>query len=284
VLLVTFGVVGYTQLVGYEAKDSALYSTFLGILVFIKWMLLLKSLSQFRLVGLHVLPIQVALADIGPFVLVTSVCLAGCANLYYALGITDPFSSIIKIYSLVVMEEYDLREMEKTGSVQDTNMRVTNDNHIVQDLAIKTDYYFVIRVMMIVLSFGFGVSLMNLFIAVLTVSYSRAKEKDLILFSRLQAHKVIETQAIRIGWAVAKKYLCFADRIRKVAGKAGRRLSHVLSTTVKQSSTMNEDNGSICAKDLLDESYRREGEEEFCLFMDDKFMWVCHQPTDHHVQ
>merc|ERR1719506_517192 len=95
-------------------------------------------------------------------------------------------------------------------------MRVKADGTIHQESARKTDYWIVIRLLLIVFSAVFGVSLMNLFIAVLTVSYSKAKEKDLIFFSRLQAHKVIETQAIRIGGRLISKWLCL-DRIEREA-------------------------------------------------------------------
>lgn len=206
VLAATGGMISWLYDTGFRAKESAVYSSTLGILVFIKWMQLLFSLCQFRFVGFSILPITSAMLDIGPFCVVMAVCILASGNLYYALGIHGPFESFLKIYQMIVLADFNLHDLEDTATVQSSNMHARSDGYFFQDPTEKTDYYYVVRGMLILLSFVFGVSLMNLFIAVLTVSYSQATKKALVFFSQQQAHKVIETQAIHIGWQVTKRF------------------------------------------------------------------------------
>merc|ERR1712146_662334 len=64
-----------------------------------------------------------------------------------------------------------------------------------------TAYYWVVRVLLLVIGFTMSISLMNIFIAVLTVSYTNLNMNAKALYSRFQAGAIVEAQAVSTGWA-----------------------------------------------------------------------------------
>jgi len=214
VLLSTCAVLVYTFEVGLDSKSSSAYCTLLGIVIFTKWMQLLFSLCQFPIFGMHILPITSTMFDIGPFCVVMAVCIMSAANLYYALNIHGPMRSFMIMYRLVILSEVNPDDLE---NVFGTDMRVDADGTILQTISSKTKYYFVVQGVMVFISFIMSVALMNLFIAVLTVSYRAYAEKALVSFSRHQALKVLEAQAMRAGWTAMKRGMCGICRKRHEA-------------------------------------------------------------------
>ena len=159
-----------------------------------------------------------------------AVCIIGSGNFYYSLGIHGPFRSFVVIYELVVLQIFNLDVME---NVYGTDMHVQEDGTILQTPAARTAYYVILRVMMVVISFVMGITLMNLFIAVLTVSYSKATTNSFLIFSRRQASKVLETQSTLAGWNVLRNF-CRTKRQQVQRG----------STLTKQGSRNSNDSNS----------------------------------------
>ena len=145
-----------------------------------------------------------------------AVCIIGSSNVYYSLGIHGPFRSFVVIYEMVVLHIFDINILE---NIYGTDMHVQEDGTILQTPAARTAYYNILCVMMVVISFVMGIALMNLFIAVLTVSYSKATMNSFLIFSRRQASKVLETQSTLAGWNVLRN-VCRTKRQQVQRGSA----------------------------------------------------------------
>mmetsp|Transcript_27823 Transcript_27823/g.64862 ORF Transcript_27823/g.64862 Transcript_27823/m.64862 type:complete len:244 (-) Transcript_27823:180-911(-) len=175
------------------------YGTLLGILVFLKWMRFLIYLRQIRSVGMRILPITTTMFDVGPFCLVLFVYLIGSVNMYYALGIKSFQDSAIMIYRLVVLGDLNLDEFE---GVFATQMSLQDDGSILQTTSEKTEYYWAVRLLIVVVSFFVGLLMMNLFVAMLCLSYSQAAEGAWLSFMRSRANIVLDQHAIRVGMEI----------------------------------------------------------------------------------
>jgi len=199
VLGMTFAtIIGIWQL-GLDAADSALFNTILGTLVFLKWMGFLIYLRQIRSVGVRILPITTTMFDVGPFCLVLCVYLIGSVNMYYALGVQSFQESAITIWRLVVLGDLDLNELE---GVFPSEFTLLDDGTIRQDESARTKYYWAVRVIVVTVSFIVGVLMMNLFVAILCLSYSRAAEKAWLSLMRSRANIVLDQHAIRVGMEI----------------------------------------------------------------------------------
>merc|ERR1711968_345783 len=104
---------------------------------------------------MYVLPIINTMLEIGPFCGVMGVCIFAASNLYYAFDHYDAFDSFIVMYRLAVLGDFDLEEMEK-------NPFAYSDMGEFSSVAI--------RMMLLVISFCMSITLMNLYIGVLTVN------------------------------------------------------------------------------------------------------------------
>jgi len=88
-------------------------------------------------------------------------------------------------------------------------MQVGADGMINQSAPEQTEYYVVVRVMLVVVSFVMGLSMMNLFVAMLCLSYSQAAENAWFSFMQSRAGIVLDQHAIRLGLKrLAGKILC----------------------------------------------------------------------------
>merc|ERR1712146_341066 len=96
-------------------------------------------------------------------------------------------------------EDVSLNEMENTFPTQ---MQVLPDGSISQQISGATNYWYIIRIVLVFVSFVMGLSLMNLFIAVLTVSYTAASKKANAFFLRHRARKVVQNSAMHVGWSL----------------------------------------------------------------------------------
>jgi len=261
----TLCVLVYVHHVGVKAKSSPMFCTALGAVVFMKWMLVLREACQFRLLGTHILPIMSTMMSIGPFVLVTSVCICASANLYYAFGLYNAFDSFFMIYRLAVLGDFNLDELENRYS---TDMNVEAGGSVVMSNAAETDYYWVVRVMLLFLSFMMSISLMNLFIGVLTVSYEAHTQRAYESYLRLRTGTVLEARAVRVGWQTLTAFFRSLDSRRKnrssvgfrkgaSATKIGARRSERIELATSLSHSSSTMSGSAVDKTA------------------DVFMWVC---------
>eukprot|EP00928_Gymnodinium_smaydae_P033101 TRINITY_DN23808_c0_g1_i2.p1 TRINITY_DN23808_c0_g1~~TRINITY_DN23808_c0_g1_i2.p1 ORF type:complete len:684 (-),score=57.86 TRINITY_DN23808_c0_g1_i2:408-2459(-) len=210
----------WTWNLGLEAKSEFSFNIALGILVFIKWMRLLMSLRLIESIGMRILPITTTMWDVGPFCAVLAVYLIGSANMYYSLGIHSFPRSFLIIYRMVVLGDVDLNEME---NIWDSNMELVdagrNHSIIMQSVPESTEYYYVVRAFMLFISFVMGLSMMNLFIAMLCLSYANAMEVATKAFMKSRALAMIDHFAYRSGVRTLKKTfrMLFPRRTRKAA-------------------------------------------------------------------
>merc|ERR1712137_1113777 len=135
--------------------------------------------------------------DVGPFCIVTVVCLLGSTNLYYAFGLYDPFRCFSIMYRLIVFSELSPDELENKFA---SDMRIGDDGTIVQRAAERTENYYYVQTLMFFIGFVMSIALMNLFIAVLSVSYKHWRDNAMVGFSQHQARKLLEAQAMSLGW------------------------------------------------------------------------------------
>merc|ERR1712087_890654 len=77
---------------------------------------------------------------------------------------------------------------------------VTNDGSLIRRPPEHQQYHVVVRVMMVFVSFVMGLSMMNLFIAMLCVSYGKASTSAPLAWTRMRACVVLDHQAIRHGF------------------------------------------------------------------------------------
>merc|ERR1712190_154062 len=104
---------------------------------------------------------------------------------------------------MVVLGELDMYELD--GSFFPKSA-IRGDS--IDGAAIETSqpdqkpFYLTVRVMMIFLSFVMGLSMMNLFIAMLCVSYNRASACAEIAWTRSRARVAFDHQAIRHGFYI----------------------------------------------------------------------------------
>jgi len=158
--------------------DSMKYPTFrsaLGILVYFKWVDVLVQFRQIKTVGINILPITSTMASVGPFVAVLSVYLLASANMYYAFANDNLTDSLFLTYRSAVLHDTILFN-PRASEVQ-----------------------FEVQVMMVFTSFVMGVTMINIFVAVLCEAYSviNATADAMYLLSR--AGIVLDMHALRTG-------------------------------------------------------------------------------------
>merc|ERR1712129_217347 len=143
-------------------------------------------------IAVHTLPITSTMWNVGPFLIVMAVYLFASVNLFYALcnnyGLEDCF---ILIYKLVVLGDLDLEELEHKTEQPGT-----------------TQYFHVVRIMVVGLSFLIGVTMMNLFIAVLCKAYGDAVTTVQLTFMESRTSNILDQRAIRKGVKHVKTCLC----------------------------------------------------------------------------
>jgi len=193
---------------GRDVKDSAIFGCVFGSVVFSRWMTVLYALRAVRGIGTRILPIMSTMWEVGPFTGVLFMYLCGFVNMYYALGLQDLVDSFILIFKIVIMGEVDLDEFEAASSsvyVRLNTTSLTATGAIID--AGRTPFYYIVRAMLVLTSFVMGVSLMNVFIAVLCISYEKAAKHSWREFIRTRADIALDHQTMVIGmrWMRCKR-------------------------------------------------------------------------------
>jgi len=124
--------------------------------------------------------------------------------MYYALGIYSFPRCFLIIYRLVVMADVDPSEME---NVWPSRMKLQPDGAVKEFMSLASEYYVVVRLMLIFISFVIGLTMMNLFVAVLCLAYDSAARNADFAFARNRARLLLDHEAMRIGSRTLKK-LC----------------------------------------------------------------------------
>jgi len=199
-----------------DSSKEPNFCTALGVLVLCKWMRFLIYLRQIKAIGIQILPITQAMWDIVPFLIVLSIYLLATVNMFFALNNGHSFGDcFLLIYRLVVLGEADVSELENQDAPQVTVDLMTGD--VVQSDSARTSNFIVVRIMMVVASFVIGVSLMNLFLAMLCVSYDAAHRAADLSFMRSRARIVLDQHAVRVG--LARFLSCFQKQPSEIAEK-----------------------------------------------------------------
>jgi hypothetical protein len=191
---------------GMNIKETA-FSTVLGILLFLKWFRMLVHLRQFEVVGVRILPITSTMWDVGPFLLVLVVYVLASVNLLYALR--NNYSSwecFLLIYRLVVMGDMDITELEHRAKPLEIVDLATGE---IRSINTHTEYRGVVSIVAVVLSFVIGVTMMNLFIAMLCLSYEEAAHHVNLTFAKSRVNIVLDQHAVCYGLSLLRdKCVC----------------------------------------------------------------------------
>eukprot|EP00403_Amphidinium_massartii_P006076 CAMPEP_0178375862 /NCGR_PEP_ID=MMETSP0689_2-20121128/3109_1 /TAXON_ID=160604 /ORGANISM="Amphidinium massartii, Strain CS-259" /LENGTH=937 /DNA_ID=CAMNT_0019995873 /DNA_START=142 /DNA_END=2956 /DNA_ORIENTATION=+ len=179
---------------GCEATDHPEFNAVLGALIFLRWMKVLYSLRPLKVIGLRILPIMSTMLEVWPFFAVLSMFLLGFVNAYYALGIQDFDEAFMTSFKLIAMQEVDLNAM---SGVQPEQLIVGDTIETLQPP--RRDYYYIVRVLVVLGTFIIGISLMNVLIAVLCTSYQKASSNAWREFIRTRADAAIDNHTIWIG-------------------------------------------------------------------------------------
>jgi len=186
-MLVTGGLLSILILTNDEHVNTASLRVVMACLVMFRWNKSLYALRCIKTFGLPMLPILRAMRDINAFCFVLLFVLFGFSHTYYTLGIHQDISSAFNaVYRLGVLGDFDLQELEGVdphfGVDGNTMMPVDPD---------KTSMFYVVRVFMIVATFGITVTLLNIFIGVLSVAFENETEKAESTFWHERSHSTL---------------------------------------------------------------------------------------------
>lgn len=153
----------------------------LAMVCFFRWMKVLNALNGFEIFGPSMLPIQTGFMEMWTFTAVVMFPLVGFCHAYYALGIyrDDLIRVVDIIYRLGFIGEHDLLEMEN-----------------VEEDAKGNPWRITVRVLLIVVSFFVGLTMMNIFIAVVGEAYMVASKEKMLIFWRNKAAIVLDENAV----------------------------------------------------------------------------------------
>jgi len=209
VLVLTGIVIGWTWKSNLETANSPTYRISLGFIVALKWARLLISLRQLKSVGLSILPILSTIGDVVPFMGVLSVYIMGAVNMLYALGMHSLEDAFLIIYRLVVLGDMSLNELEGKSAV---NYFLNGDGLLVEYNTPRTEYREVVRIIMVFVSFMLGISMMNLFVGILSLSYGEATARAPLAFVRSRVGIILDQCAAHTGF---RRLLCRRRQQRK---------------------------------------------------------------------
>jgi len=204
---------------GRAPLRSLEFRVLLGVVVFMRWVMMIYTLRTNRIVGTAIMSILSSMMTCLPFVIVLFSFICGVWNLYLAFGTLNPPDSLSVVWRMIVLGDIDLWEMDGLSSVLQS--------------ARYDDVYYLIRVFMVMGTFFFGLSLMNVFIAILAEAYLMAEEKkwkrfyrERALIANRHALQLVGARALRTGF-LGCIMRCFPGRARRPVslppGRAGRR-------------------------------------------------------------
>jgi hypothetical protein len=219
-----------------------------------------------------------AVISAGPFAVITVVCIMGSANLYYALGIYSIGESFVRMWRMIIMMESDVHDLEKRPLAR---MYLADDNRTIHHTYAKqTEDYLGVVILLVILTFIMGLSLMNIFIAVLGSAYNESRRIQEVFYQRHVAHKVIEAQSIRTGFRLILDALYHYTQCLNT--RCHRRYQNDQLQQMRQQQRQLENpernifgrtGGSVCAN-----SFRKMNST--VVQGGSQFLWVCHRRTE----
>lgn len=187
---------------GSSTVDIPYYRLALGCLLCEKWLSLLASLRQYKLVGLRILPILEAMLEVGPITFVLAIFVLATASCFYTFGFNDFASSFVMSYRMGVLGDFSLAELMYGHSPK---------------VAAPKEYIWGTRVLTMIVTFFIGIVNMNVFVAVLCNIYSQAESRAELAFLRYRARILFDLQAFHRGRSVLKHWLrtCRGSTLRR---------------------------------------------------------------------
>mmetsp|Transcript_12237 Transcript_12237/g.28529 ORF Transcript_12237/g.28529 Transcript_12237/m.28529 type:complete len:1107 (+) Transcript_12237:52-3372(+) len=228
---------------GRSVKDNEVFGCVFGTVVFSRWMTVLYALRAVRGIGLRILPIMTTMWEVGPFTGVLFMYLCGFVNMYYAFGLQDLVDSFVSIFQIVIMGEVDLAELEATQSLARVHLDRNSTLSVIEDVdAGRSPYYYIVRAMLVLTSFVMGVSLMNVFIAVLCISYEKASKHSWREFVRTRADIALDHQTMVIG---LRSMRCFGrkDKMRSTHSTSSTKSMEVMRKRGKSTADLDKEVG-----------------------------------------
>lgn len=110
----------------------------------------------------------------------------------------------------MILGDVNLWDMQNRFSPAMTLLEdnATGVSTVHQDNPERSQHFFYISILFVGLSFLVGVTLMNLFIAMLCLAYNRATENAWLTFMAYRAGVVIDLEAFQSGLKTLRKLLC----------------------------------------------------------------------------
>jgi len=159
----------------------------LCLVALFRWLRVIQTCQCLEIwaLGEKILPIIRALSGLRPFAVVLFCSLVGCAQAYQTLAMQDGEDLLLNwlfgMYRLGVMGEMDMIFPEST-----------------EDAAKEITIGLLVRFLLVMVTFLMNVALLNIFIAVLTESYSSAHAKRTQLFYKERA-EIVRDIAVQVS-------------------------------------------------------------------------------------
>ena len=97
---------------GEAPLRSLEFRVLLGVVVFMRWVMMIYTLRTNRIVGTAIMSILSSMMTCLPFVIVLFSFICGVWNLYLAFGILNPPDSLSVVWRMIVLGDIDLWEMD----------------------------------------------------------------------------------------------------------------------------------------------------------------------------
>lgn len=190
-LIMTGGLSLACLLEGDRFQEYIVFRVLMSSLVMMRWMKALSDLRAFPRFGVTLLPIVYSILDVGNFCAVLLLYIFGFGHAYAALAVPghDLTTAFMIAYRLGMLADFELDELEgKDGGCQ------------AEDDEGLGDYYHIMRVLSVIVTFLIAITVMNVFIAVLSNFYTRyaANWKRLIL--QIQTDNAIDGIVLHEGF------------------------------------------------------------------------------------
>merc|ERR1712007_15871 len=133
----------------------------------LRWFRVLLCLRGFNFIGPRMIPIMQAMSDTLPFTVVVFFPTLGIVNFYFALGIEGLSDSFMNIFRLAFLGDFELDELEGESNLRSDHPK-------------RLPVYFVVRLLFVMASLMLTITMMNIFIGVLSTTYSIAHDTKAI--------------------------------------------------------------------------------------------------------
>jgi hypothetical protein len=266
------------------------YRFFIALTALSRWVDVLIFLQASATFGPVIRPMFYALRDTWGFVVAVFCIFLGFVHYYYTLGCRLDENILVAlvnnfdiIYRAGFLGDFDLEEME---NVDGSYIRDGSDTWIPQDPEKGTTNWFVMRLMLVILTFTITITMMNIYIGMLGTSYSNAFERRKELFWRFRAQVVLSSCARRsaLEWLTSsRKSFLTIKYSEKWEGELSKKAlrSHCSKCYDRNKKTYSIDDKGSIKIERHDEGHDGPTEDRFPLILDFSpeeardYIWYC---------